>query len=357
LSFFEDSPAPRRSRSGRGATATLPPDRRTALVRRAVAALAGGLVLVLLVIGIQGCAEAQRRGGLKDYVRDVGALTKESDEQAEALFGLLTDPGKETPAGIQAKVSAARVQATDLVERAKRLGHPDEMEGARRYLVETLEFRRDGLAGISRALPQALADQGRSEATMRIAAQMQNLLTSDVIFSQRMTPQMQAVLADGEVLDEAPVPRSRFLPDIDWLKPSAVAERLSRMRFGGAAPGRHGTSLGAVTAVPGGQALGSDATEIRMARDLGFEVQVQNQGESPESDVVVRVSIGGAGRPIVGEGRVDEIAPNESKTAVVKLPVPPPVDRPVNLDVGVVPVPGEQKTDNNRQSFSAVFTP
>jgi len=34
----------------------------------------------------------------------------------------------------------------------------------------------------------------------------------------------------------------------------------------------------------------------------------------------------------------------------------PPTGRPVSITVNVKPVPGEKKTDNNKQTYQAIFT-
>ena len=81
------------------------------MVRRAVAAGAGILVLVLLVFGFRGCLDARKERALKDYVRDVGALVQESDQQSEALFDLLRDPGDANDVDIQNQLNTFRNQA------------------------------------------------------------------------------------------------------------------------------------------------------------------------------------------------------------------------------------------------------
>ncbi len=58
------------------------------------------------------------------------------------------------------------------------------MEGAQSYLVQTMEFRRDGVAGIADGIPTS-ARERREPAPMRSRANMQAFLTSDVIYLQR----------------------------------------------------------------------------------------------------------------------------------------------------------------------------
>jgi hypothetical protein len=330
------------------------------MVRRSIAVAAAILILILLVLGIRGCLSARKERAFKDYVRDVSGIVEESDQQSDALFQLLTEPGDQTEVDIQNSVNGFRVQAEQLVERAKKTEHPDEVGRAQRFLVEMLEFRRDGTAAVAEELPRALGDRGRRQASERIAAQMQNFLASDVIYSQRVLPNLRSTLRKEKLLGEVDVPSSQFLPSIDWLDPATVADRIARIRGGGraaATPGLHGTGLRAVTIQPSGIALteGGSAT-IRVSEDLAFQVQVENQGENDEQDVNVRVSLRGGGEPIELEERIDAIAAGETKAATIPLADTPPTGEQVTIEVEIEAVPGEEKTDNNSATFRAIFT-
>jgi hypothetical protein len=337
-------------------------DRQTLLVRRAIAAGAGLLVLLLLVFGVRGCLNARKEQAIKDYNRDVGALLQESDQQSKAFFDLLggSSGGRSKAVDIENQLNTFRVQSAQLVDRARDTDHPGEVDKAQRYLLETLEFRRDGLAQIADALPQALGDQERRQGTEKVTAEMQAFLTSDVIYSQRFVPNMQDAIKDEDLEGELKVPGSQFLPDIQWLQPSFVSQRVSRLRTGGggdkpASPGLHGTGLGSVTL--GGQTLTPGGTaSITLSKDLSFDVQVVNQGENTETDVEINVTVGKGGDAIDLNGTLDTIAAGETKTVKIALDQQPPTGQNVPITVDVAAVPGEEKTDNNKQTYSAVFT-
>ena len=326
-----------------------------------MAAGAGLLLLILLVLGVRGCLNARKEQAIKDYVRDVGALVQESDQQSRALFQLLSGSsgGRDQAVDVENTLNQYRVQSAQLVDRARDTDHPDEVNQAQRYLLESLEFRRDGLAQIADALPQALGDQERRQGTDKVTAQMQSFLTSDVVYSQRFVPNLDTVLKDEDLAGEAKVPNSQFLPDIQWLEPGFVSQRVSRIRTGGgggpATPGLHGNGLGSVTL--GGQTLSpGGSASIQLARDLSFSVQVLNQGENTETDVEVKVTLGRGGDAIELSETLPSIAQGETKTVKVPLAEQPPTGQNVPITVEVVPVPGEKKTDNNKQTFSAIFT-
>jgi hypothetical protein len=332
------------------------------MVRRTIAAGAGVLVVILLVLGVRGCLDARKERAIKDYVRDVGALVQESDQQSKQLFDLLSSSGgREQAVDVENALNGFRVQSAQLVDRARDTDHPGEVDQAQRYLLETLEFRRDGMAKIADSLPQALGDQERREGTDAVTAQMQSFLTSDVVYSQRFVPNIQEVLSDEDLTGEVRIPRSQFLPDIEWLQPSFVSDRVGRIRTGRggdeqASPGLHGNGLAGVTL--GGQTLspGGAAPSIKLSGDLSFDVQVANQGENTETDVVVRITVGRGDDAVELEETLDTIAAGETKTVKVPLADQPPTGQNVPITVEVEPVPGEDKTDNNKQSYSAIFT-
>jgi hypothetical protein len=292
-------------------------------------------------------------------VRDVGALVQESDQESEALFQLLRDPGDANETDIQNQLNAFRNQASQLVDRAAATDHPGDVDGAHAFLVEVFEFRRDGVASIAEELPNAIADQGdRSGGSEQIAAAMQNFLTSDVVYQTRFSPRLSAALKDAGVGEQVPK-GAGFLPDVDWLQPTTVADRVRSLGGtgggGNAAPGLHGNGLAGVTL--GGQALTPDGSaSVRLAKDLKFVIQVANQGENTETDVKVNVTVGKGGDAIKLDKVLDTIAAGETKPVEIPLADQPATGQNVPITVEIEAVSGEKKTDNNRGTFSAIFT-
>lgn len=338
-------------------------DRQTLMVRRTIAGGAVVLVLILLVLGVRGCLDARKERAFKDYAGEVAELAQSSKQQSDALFQLLREGGGGA-VEVEQQVNSFRAEAETLADRAKDADPPDELKTANRYFVDTLEFRRDGIAKIGDLIPRALGDEGRSEATQQIATQMLQFLASDVIYVQRVVPNLRGPLEKEGLLGEVDIRESRFLPDTDWLRATTVADRINRIRGGGGgsqdgnvAPGLHGTGVTGVTIQPSGQTLSAGgAVEVTAAENLAVDVQVQNQGENEERDVVVRVTISGAGRPLQFEERLDTIAAGEQKTVRIPIAEAPPTGRPVELKVETEPVPGEEKTDNNSLTGRAIFS-
>lgn len=365
MSFLDEReqgpPTPGSRRGPRGPRRT---DRQTIVVRQAVAL--GGLILFLLVavVGVRGCLDARQERAFKDYLRDINALIDESEQQSEDLFGLLRRPMGQSEVELENSVNERRAQAEQLVDRARATDHPGDLNTAHTALVQVLEFRRDGIAGVARLLPNALVDDGKSQAVADMAGQMLNFLTSDVIYSQRAVPALRAALRRAEITGEQVLtgPRTQFLPDLNWIRTRPLADRIARIGGsstgdGALAPGPHGTGLGPVAVQPGDVTLSTEtAADLRASDRVSFDVQVTNQGASPESDVDVRITIAGAGAPMRREATIADIAAGATETVSIPLAGAPPVGRPVDIRVSVAPVRGEVETGNNRAAYKAIFT-
>ncbi len=331
------------------------------MVRRAVAVGVGIVALLLVVLLFRGCLNSRKENAFREYVRDTSALVGESDQESKNLFRILASPGNASDVQIQNQLNTFSGQAEQLVDRADALNPPDELKGAQSYLSETLKFRRDGVKAIASQLPAASADQGnRRRGIEQVAASMQNFLTSDVIYQTRFVPALRKQLS-AEGLGAEQVPRSRFLPEPDWVLPATVGDRVGKLGGSGtsdkqAAPGLHGTGISATTL--GGQALNPDgqAANVSLTNDLTMTVQVANQGENTESDVRVEVVIGKGGDAVKAEKVLDTIAAGETKPVEIPITDPPPTGQNVPITVNIAKVPGEEKVDNNKASYSAIFT-
>ena len=324
------------------------------------------VVIILLFLLIKGCASIQKENSYKDYVREVSADVQQSQQESDAVFGLLRkgQANGQSAVDLQNNINGFRAEADKLAERAKARSVPGELSSANRYLVDALELRAQGLASLARLLPTALGDQGAGQAIAQIAAQDRLFDASDVLFTQRYLPMLYKTIKDQGLASDVPIPdplRSPrgFLPSIDWLRPATVASQLTgtASATGPATPGLHGTGLAAVTVQPSGTALSTaGTTDIPAKNGLSFDVQVQNQGQNDEKNVTVQLSISGAGKPISVDQQINTIAQGQTATASVPLPSLPPTGRPVTITVTVKPVPGEKKLDNNTQKYQAIFT-
>lgn len=332
------------------------------MVRRLVAAGAGIVVLLILIFLFRGCLDSRKDSAFKEYVRNMSALVQQSNQESQGFFRTLQSPDSTSDVNIENQLNTFSGQAGQLVERAAALNHPGELDGAQKHLQETLQFRRDGVAAIAQQLPAAIADRAnRGQGTKRIAASMQSLLAGDVVYQTRFASSLQSALKKQGLAGDEQVPQSRFLPDVGWLQDATVGNRIPKLGGTGGAsnkaatPGLHGTGI--TSATVGGQALTpGNSVSVPVTTGLKLTVQVANQGQNTETGVKISVSIGKGTGAVKADKLLDTIAAGETKAVDIPLTNPPPTGQNVPIDVTIAGVPGETKTDNNKASYTAIFT-
>jgi hypothetical protein len=329
------------------------------LVRRTIAAGAAILVFILLVIAFRGCLDARKERNMQDYVRNTNELVGLSKAESRRLFAILEAPSDQNQdVDRQNQANTLKIDSATLADRARNLDVPDQFSTAQDYFVESLELRRDALSQIAAELPGALAQEERRQSTARIAQMMQVFNASDVLMRSRFLVEVRGALDEENVTATPPSTQEvTFLTDIQWLQPDFVADQISGIRGSGgsATPGLHGNglgtvSLGGVALTPGGN------TTVQLTKDIAFDVQVVNQGDSTETDVGVTVTVGSGGDAVKLEETIPEIAAGELKTASIPLTSQPPTGQNIPITVNVKAVPGEEVTDNNKAEFTVIFT-
>jgi hypothetical protein len=247
------------------------------------------------------------------------------------------------------------VEAEKLASRAKGLNVPGEMKGAQQNLLLAMNFRTEGITKIAALLPAALGGQGKT-VDPRIAGDMEIFLASDVVYSQRVAPLVQQSLSSNGI--HQATPPSRFLPNIGWLEPATVEARLggksSGSTTGAAAPGTHGSTL--VGTSVGTTSLQPEPTlnHISGGANPTFTVALENTGENQETNVKVDIAVSAAGKQLSGSHVINSTQPGSK--ASVEIPVSGvPLGVASKIQVTVEPVPGETNTENNKQTYLAIF--
>jgi hypothetical protein len=229
--------------------------------------------------------------------------------------------------------------------------------GAQRALLMALDFRAEALKEIADQVPNALGTDDAASATAAIAAEMQVLLASDVIYAERVVPLVEEALARYKLHE--PVTASQFLPSLDWLSPQFVTAKLTGNAGGTTAsgtpkPGTHGHALLSVSVNGTALTPGTALNQIKVTPNLTFDLLVANQGTNDETGVQVSLKIEeGTSTPTLTK-TIDTKA-GVVQHVLIPLTTPPPSGN-VRLVASVAPVPGEVTTSNNHLSFLATFT-
>jgi hypothetical protein len=372
LSFFDEGDEPTRvtrparprrpstgARSAETTGGSRGPDQHTARVRQAVAAGIALVLLILIVLGVRGCVNSRQENALRDYNRDVtGVITNSDREVAQPFFALLSDGAAEGQ-DLQVQVNQLRQAAEQDADRAEAFDVPGDMEEAQDNLLLALHLRAEAIRKTADRIPAA---QGRGQPARRaveqIAGQMQAFLASDVVYSQRVIPNIKTALDDASIEGQT-IATSRSLRDLAWLSPDTVEERLGSGGSGGGAdevaPGLHGHGLESVAV--GDTTLQPGVTNrVSAAGGVTFVVTVANQGDNNEEDVRVSVTVRGSGRPITVNKTVPQTTAKQSSRVSIPLGQTPPVGQAATVEVVVARVPGEETTDNNRQQYTVLFT-
>jgi hypothetical protein len=365
VSFFDDDePRTTRARPRKPVTSGAGPgtDPQQLLVRRLVAAGVGLVVIIVLVFSIQGCLDSRNKQALKDYNRDVAGLVQQSDANTKDFFEALTTGGTD-PIDVTSQINVYRLRAKALTSKGEKQSVPDDMKPAQRSLLLALGLIEETIGKVADKIPAALStDSATAEpAVISITGEMQAFLAADVVYTRRTVALIRQVLGDNDIGGQT-IQTSSFLPNLGWLDASLVARRVHADAARGAGAdtsakeatkGSHGHGLIAVSV--GNVTLGTAANHIPASANLTFNAKIANQGENPETDVRVKVTIKPRdGNTLTQTKVVDQTAAGTEVVVPVVFTAAPPTG-PATITVSVLKVLGEVNTANNTQQFPAII--
>jgi CARDB len=315
--------------------------------------IAGAILLaVIFILVINNCRGDQKQSAYEGYMEDVDGVATESAQLGKELNERLTTPGIKLEA-LRANVEGLREQQQQILTRTEQLSPPGPLVEQQEALVETMQFRVNGLAGIARGLQLVAQTDDPQESGQNLANQAQRLVASDVVYLDAFKAAAASVLEQQGVTDIA-VPASVFVQNPEFASPSFWTQTVQRLTQGPEAGGLHG--IACVRVQPGGQELvrGEDNT-VEQSADLAFEVLVENSGESQETQVKVTLIIR-QDPQIRKEETIDVINPGETKTVRFTGFENLEFSAQTTLQVQVEPVEGENNTNNNTVEYPIIFT-
>lgn len=330
-------------------------DRHAVMVRRRIAAGAGVVLLILVILLISALVKGGKAAALTEYNRSVNQIARESETHvAKKLFATLVGAGSREALSVEVAIERLHTEAQQLAARARSLSVPSEMAEAQRNLLLALDLRSEGVGKIAGLVRAALGGKD-SQADTQIAGDMEMLLASDVLWSQRIKPLISEALTAGGATS-ASTAFSRSLPNLGWLDAETVASRLGGQQAGSTgklAPGTHGDALVSVSvgtttlqAEPAVNHLPAGTTPV-------FTAAVEDSGENEETGVKVEVAVTSNGGTSTATKTIAKIKPKE--TVNIDIPAKVPAGVAAKATVKVHAVPGETNLENNTGSYLVFF--
>ena len=254
------------------------------------------------------------------------------------------------------------MQAQLEASNARALSVPSQMAGAQQNLLLALDLRAEALQTIANDVPSALGTDSAATAIDQIAAEMQALLASDVIYAERVVPADHADprrpahhRPDGRL---QPLPsRPRLAEPAD--RDPADARQLRRHDGDRCAQAGNPRPRAALRGRQRDRCSTAAAhvNAIKLTPAPSFTLDVANQGANDETGVVVELKIEGAAgtAPLITSKTINTKSMTDVKVTM-GLTGTPPVGETVRLVAEVEPVPGEVDKTNNTQTYLANFS-
>ncbi|MGH3058171.1 MAG: CARDB domain-containing protein [Gaiellaceae bacterium] len=356
--FFDESPtaeaAPRRGLPRRRLPKRPPAPPGGPQLYRLGVLIAGAIVLaVILILVVQSCRSNQKQSEYEGYVDDVGGVASSSEELGAQLNTSLTTPGI-TLEDLRGDVEGLRDQQEQLLRSAQDLQPPGPLLEQQESLVETMQFRVNGLAGLATALTQVAQSSNAEQTGADLATQAQRLVASDIVYADAFQEPTARVLEEEGI--GVPVPGSKFVQNPEFASPDAWGLIVERLTQSPQAGGLHGNGIQAVRWLPAGEELSPSADNTVVASDqLAFEVVVENSGDSQETQVTVGLVI--QQNPRIRQQKViDIINPGEAETVRFSDIGNVTFSTRTTMIVTVEPVPGETNEGNNSAQYRVIFT-
>jgi outer membrane murein-binding lipoprotein Lpp len=322
------------------------------------------LAVVLLVIGIRGCASSGKHAKYQGYIQNVRAIAKRSDQIGKDLNAALSATGIKE-ADLEAKINSLAAQEQQEVAQAVQLGPPGPLRVEHDHLIEVLKLRASGLSRLADAFRQTATSRSATASGRLIADQARLLVASDVNWDFYFKEPTQLELQRQGISDIGGVPDSSIIPNPDLASTLAMTQVWRRVHGaatgGSSVTGNHGSALVSVTALPDGKKLSASGAatdnQITASTDLAFRVVVSDSGDFQEFNVGVTLTIQKSPTPIVLRRKIDIINAGESKTVTfTNIDLRGLFGLPTTVKVDVAPVPGEKTTTNNSADYKVIFS-
>ncbi len=369
--FFEDEAAtteqaspqsrvrlPRRGGRGTGMRRPAgPPRGLTPLLR--LLALVALVVAVLVFFGLvlQSCAATSKHDRYQHYMTQVSTIAHSSQDDGAAVADALTTPGTKV-SSLTTKLAGIAEQERQNVAAAQRLNPPGPLRDENRAIIQALQLRVSGVAGLATTFATTATSKSAGDAAI-LASQAERLLASDVVWDDFFRIPSTAVMKEKGVSGVV-APDSNFVSNQDFITEHSMGLVLQRLRgasTGGTPTGVHGTNIVSTKANPGGQVLSeTNENTVTASTDLAFVVTVHDGGNSQEVGIKVTLTIDKSAGSIVKTKTIPVINPGQETTVTFSDLGSVPFARKTFVHVDVARVPSESDPTNNKASYPVIFS-
>jgi hypothetical protein len=361
---------PRRDRGGDGGgegprrpqlrtpTGLVPLARLVGLIAIAIAIVVG------LVFWVGACQGKNKRADYAAYATKVSAIAHSSNQLGVEFASKLGESGLKQ-ADLETSLQKYAQQEQQAYDQAQQIRSPGPLRRIHQQLVDALELRAKGLAGLGDTLAQTASSKDATAAAAALAEKAKLLTASDVVwdvlYKQPASQQLATLGITGVV-----IPESHFVTNAELVSSRSFSVVFKGLHAGastgGTPTGKHGNALVSVKVLPQGDTLsaapGATPTTVKVSADLSFVATVEDSGDSQEVNVPVTLTINAGGKPIVQRKAIQLIQPAARQTVTFgnfNLPTTAFGAR-ATIKVEVGAVAGEINTGNNSATYTVFFT-
>ncbi|HET8893860.1 MAG TPA: hypothetical protein VFM96_07180 [Gaiellaceae bacterium] len=341
----------------RAPTGLVPLARLVGLIAIAIAIVIG------FVFWVGACQGKSKHDEYASYMSKVRTLAQGSTQLGTQFAAKLVD-GTLKESDLATALQQYAQQEQQAYDQAQQIRPPGPLLQIHQQLVDSLELRAKGLAGLGEALATASTAKTATATTAAIdalTAQGTLLSASDVVWDELYRTPATQTLKDNGVTGVV-VPQSHFVTNPEIVSARSfgiVLTRLSGASTGGTPSGLHGSALISVYAQPQGARLStSTATTVKVSAGLTFVATVQDSGDFNESNIGVTLTIKAGSTTITRHKSITLIAPKQNATVSFgnfNLP-PTAFANQASITVDVAKVPGETNLGNNSYTYPVFFS-
>jgi len=327
---------------------------------RLVGLIAIAIVIVVgLVFWVGSCQGKSKQAEYQSYAEKVRTLTK-GDKTLGTEFGNEFIAASKQ-ADLETSLQRYAQQEQQAYAQAQQIRPPGPLRAIHQNLVDAIQLRAQGLAGLAEALAQVDVKKSTTGVADALTKQGQLLAAGDVVWEQLYRIPATQRLKDQDVTGVV-IPPSQFLTNADLVSARSfgfLVQRLSGASVSGTPTGKHGDALVSVRVTPQGVDLStSSVPTLNVSADMAFVVTVEDSGDFQETSVPVTLTIDAGGKPIKKSRTIPLIQPAAQQVVTFSGFELPQTAFGVKATIKVVvgKVPGEVVLTNNSATYSAFFT-